>query len=351
MRRTAIILMLYAATVAAIIGLPWYLVHVAPWQRTVLTVGDETFTVRDVAERLRARSAADATDEPLQDSLKMLETIARERLILREAERRGLVPDEEEVRTELAGRVGETSRNMNDQDQRLAALRRAAGLSETEQVARFRLRRAAEALARDLSATDGGRAPAIRLTGTAFSNRQTAEVVARAARDSGDLAAVLAAKRLPGGDLGWTPKGVDEGRAVGQVQLRCADGTTWLTVDQARSRFPEVDWRSAAQGAAAGDCTLTARIPGGRLIDDIAFALPEGGVSPPLLTPEGFVVLQVTEKGQQPISPELAAELRRAALERWTTQALTDARAAGTVAFNWNSDTQALVRNGGSPLP
>ncbi|WP_416897497.1 MAG: hypothetical protein ACMVY4_18810 [Minwuia sp.] len=349
MKRTAIILTLYALTVAAIIGVPWYMVHVRPWQQTVLTVGDETFDVRDVAARLRT---GPATGEGLlQASMQTLEAMARERLILREAERRGLAPDAKEIAMELSRQAGETSAGMNDQDQRLEAVRRSAGISEEEQIARFRFRRAAEALAADLSGVDGETVPAVRLTGAAFDDRQTADDVARAAAGSGDLAATLAERGLPGGDLGWTPAGVDDGTATGQARLDCGDGPVWLPIDRARERFPDLEPVVTPAGSSSGDCTLLDSIPGGRLIDDIALRMPVGSVSPPLLTPEGFVVLQVVERDARPVSPALAAELRRKALDRWAMAALARARTAGEVRFNWSSETLALVAQGRSALP
>lgn len=351
MRRVAVILALYTMAVAAIVGVPWYLAHVAPWQQQVLSVHGEVFTIRDVAERLRSSPATDPAEGALEASFRMLETIARERLILREAEQRGLVPSAEEVRRLMASRIGETSASMNDQDRRLEALRRAAGLTEAEQVERFRLRRAASALAAALAETDGDAVPVIHLTGAAFDDRQTAEAVARAAREAGDLAAVLAAGKLPGGDLGWTPKGADDGSAMGQVQVLCGDTRTWLTLEQARERFPGVDWQAAAPGADVGTCTVTARIPGGRLIDEIAFRMPVGAVSPPLLTEEGFLVLQVLGTATRKVSPQLAEQLQRSALERWTGAALAEARAAGEIRFNWDSDALALLQERGPKLP
>ena len=351
MKRVVLILALYTMTVAAIVGVPWYLAHVAPWQQQVLSVHGEVFTIRDVAQRLRSAPATDPAAGALQTSLRILETIARERLILREAEQRGLVPSAEEVRRLMARRIGETSASMNDQDLRLEALRRKAGLTEAEQVARFRLRRAASALAAALAETDGDAVPVIHLTGAAFDDRQTAEAVARAARETGDLAAILAAGKLPDGDLGWTPKGADDGKAMGQVQVLCGDARTWLTLQQARERFPGTDWQVAAPGTGLGTCTVTARIPGGRLIDEIAFRMPVGTVSPPLLTAEGFLVLQVLETGTRQVSPELAAQLQRSALDRWTEAALAAARTAGEIRFNWDSDALALIQANEPKLP
>jgi hypothetical protein len=350
MRRTAIILLLYALTVGGIIGVPWYLTHVRPWQQTVLTVGDETFDVRDVAARLQlGRGAEDAG--LLAASMRTLEAMARERLILREATRRGLVPDHADATEAMSRQVGETSEGMNDQEQRLEAVRRATGLSEAEQLERFRLRQAAEALAADLSGTDGDTVAVVRLTAAAFDDRQVADAVARAATGSGDLASELAARGLPGGDLGWTPAGVDDGTATGQAQLDCGEGPVWLPIDSARERFPDIEPVVTPTGSRSGDCTLLDSIPGGRLIDDIALRMPVGGVSPPLLTAEGFVVLQVTGRETRPVSPALAAELRRKALDRWAAAALVRARAGGAVRFSWSSEALALVAQGRSALP
>lgn len=355
MKRRGLIVALYVVAVSLAIGVPYYATYVAPWHRTVLVVDGMEFSLDDVAPGIRTALARESQGGLIEASLRALESLARERLIVAEAERRDLLPSDEALRAELLERVGETSPALADQEQRLAVLQRRSGLSADEQLARYRATRAREALAVELAGLEGGAVEAVHLAGIVLKRRPVAEDLAVAARADGSLIEVMEARNLPGGSLGWTPRGIDESRAEPEVRLDCAGGPgpRWVGLGVARERLPEVDWKTVKPGdtVAGGTerCRVLARQPGGKLIDDIAFALPVGGVSPPLLTEEGYVVIQVIERGPRPVSPEMAGRLQRAALARWADEQLAEARAEGRIRIRFGSDDLTFLQAHGGP--
>lgn len=324
----------WVVAVALAIGVPWYLTWRAPLAETVLRLGDETFTLGAVARRIG----------PDGDGLALLERMAADRLILAEARRRGLLPTDAALRQGVLQRVGETSGGMNDAAMRLEAVAARAGIDMDELMARETFRVARQRLGEALAGIGPDGAEMVSVWAAVSQERDEAEAVARAALDSGSLPAVAASMQVPGGALGWLPRGADDSRAEPQWLLDCPDGSVWQAVQGLYARGMVAGSPPPDRGAVVGSCTVRETIPGGLLVDDLAFAMPVGGVSPPLLTEQGLVILQVLDRARRPVPPEMRDSLERTALRRFTDAAIAAARQEGRLELRWGSDQAAFLK-------
>jgi hypothetical protein len=82
--------------------------------------------------------------------------------------------------------------------------------------------------------------------------------------------------------------------------------------------------------------------PGGKLMDDIAFHLNMGTLSPPLQTQDGYYLLRVlSRESNRPLSRARIEMLKDLALDRWLGKKAQEGSSQGWLVWYWDSNRYA----------
>jgi parvulin-like peptidyl-prolyl isomerase len=120
-----------------------------------------------------------------------------------------------------------------------------------------------------------------------------------------------------GGELGWMPRGVDDLIATGHP------------------RVSDLQTMTKPETGSPGKGILEEK-----LIDDIAFNLPIGQVSPPLITDKGIYLLKITAReDQRPLSQNHRILLAEKAMREWLAETARKGAKEGWIKGNWGSET------------
>jgi len=391
-RTAPIIVAVYIAAVALIVGIPFYQVYLAPWREIVLTVGEDSYNMRYLVKKLRLT----LTDEPGVDTFAVatntLQDIQKRALISQEANRRGITASDEEIEQEIKRRVENSATGTGSFEELYESMLRGLRLTEKDfrELVHVDILRAK--LSREFMNKLAAGAEQVRILVIVAGTAQEAEELRDRLNMGADFSQLAREKSIDlkssrqGGDLGWIPKGIENLSATAQVRAwgilsktedealalrnRILAGEDFASLarknsidDESRSKNGYLGWvstsyQSGKQYAAEtydlnpGDLSqpisthegfwiikLIEKSPEGRVIDDIAFAMDVGQASPPLETEQGFYLIKLAEKADaRPLSPEHLNILAKDALNRWLDEEIKKGTEQGWITWNWGSD-------------
>lgn len=394
LKAAAVIVALFLVVVAILIGYPGYKTYLAPWREPVLTVGDTVVTMRDYVKALRLRMADDEKDK-MTATMRLLEDIQNQELIRQEALRRNLTLPPEAVDKEIRQRVlemgGKGDRFETLYENMLRGLRLSAhDFEEQVRLSMYRALLLASFRKEVPEATEQVRVLVI-VAGTAKKAEAIRQSLARgeefsraAEKESIDLGS-----SKKGGDLGWLPRGVSEPlqahaqvRAMGILlktkeeaelvrQKLMAGGEfsklakVYSIDDESRPNGGDLGWVSTdftsggkqfaaetydlepgalSEPISAGEgfwiIKLMEKSPGGNIIDDVAFQMTPGQVSPPLLVLGSYYLIQVPDRDpKRPLSGEQRQVLAEKALDTWLKDQSKKGADSGRIKWNWGSES------------
>lgn len=390
LNRVLVILVLYVAVVALIIGLPFYQKMVAPWYDPLVKVGDGTVTARDLVQRHRLQQD-DSGLNRLAALTALLQEMEKELLIQQEATDQKIQISEQELDQEIQKRVKALSPGEGKYEELYGALLRKLRLSEKEYRAwvekdLFRIK-----LLQTLFNKIPDEAEQIRLLIIVVGSADKAESVRERLKKGGDFSRVAAETSVDletarrGGEFGWIPKGVDTLQTPGQIRIAGVLAKTQADAEKIRSmllagqdigkmaRDYSLDQASGSGGGNLGWISaegqegksfgpeifslnpgevsgpirtqggfwilkVLEKTPAGKVIDDIAFQLPPGTVSPPINTDRGYYLLKVLGREKRPLSREQRAHLTEKVLAQRLEAKAAQGLREGRIKWDWGSE-------------
>lgn len=392
------VIALYAFLVLLIIGIPYYIRMVAPWRHIVLKVGERSISTWELFQRLRLQPPASGIGS-LERITLLIQALEKEALLREAAEERKLKVAEEELDQEIRRRVLASMPAEGKFEELYTAFLRKMGWSEKA----YRQQVLNEMLREKLLLSFRQQIPAetdqVRLALILLGTPEKVEFLKDKLKKGEDFSRLARAYSVDldsarkGGDLGWFPKGIDELSTPGQVRAQgiltksqedAEKIREWLNAGGDWRNLVKIyshDRKSKAQGGDLGwlsaDPTegmpfgpelyllqpgeisrplpsadgywilrVVEKTPKGKVIDDIAFSLPVGAVSPPLNTDRGVMFIQVLAKEKKTITEEQRAILAEKALTTWVEAKAEEGRKAGRIRWDWGSETYDwLVRH------
>jgi len=390
----AIIVVVFLIVVAVVIGYPGYRTYLAPWREPVLTVGDTTITMRDYVKALRLRVAPDSKDK-MTISMRLLEDLQNQELIRQEALKRKLTISPEAVEKEIRARVMETGGKGDNFEQLYENLLRGLRLSPHEFEKQVRLNMYRGLLQASFQKEIPQNAEQIRIFVIVSGTSRKAEAVRRMLTQGQNFSQVAEKESIDlgtskkGGELGWLPRGVsDTLEAIPQVLIKGILVKTQEEAEQIRVKLEagvdlaklaktySIDDASRAVGGDLGWVStvfesggkqyaaeaydlepgalsepistgegfwiikLLEKSPGGNVIDDIAFKMPIGKVSPPLLVHGSYYLIEVADRNPaRPLTDEQRQILADKAMKSWLTEQSREGADSGRIKWNWGSES------------
>lgn len=387
-----ILLGLFFAAVAVMVGLPYYQAYVAPWRQTVIQVGEARLDMRAFVQRLRLMMD-DKTKDKLTAASRVLEQMEHEEIIRQAARAKGLEVSQQELDRAVRLQVNETASGKGEFEDLYADLLRGLNLRDRD------FRKILEAdlyrsrLLADMAAKLPDSAPQLHLRGILTASAAQAQAL-RAQILAGENMAQLAKEKSldratgqDGGDMGWFPKGVNTTTAQEMVEAigilaktepeareviarleagadfaalarrlstdppsREQDGFLgWSTLDSPQTPA----WAHAAsqleKGALSGPVAtamgywvvrLTDRSPGGLIVDEIMWNREPGLPSPPLATQAGFYILRADGPPQTlPLSADQKEAMAESRMKTWLSKEVNRLSEAGKIKWKWDSKT------------
>jgi parvulin-like peptidyl-prolyl isomerase len=325
-KRLLIAVAVYFIAVSLIIGLPFYRIILAPGRHTILQVGERTFTPRDLIKRMRLKPPGPGTNQ-LEWATDVLQEIQNLELIRQEALKQKIEVSEQEVDREIKRRITASASSEEKFEDLYGSWLRRLRLKEEE----YRTWVQSDIYRGKLFQRFLDKVPAtaeqVRIYAIVTNTAMKAEAINARLKKGDDFSELAKEVSIDletskkGGEVGWIPKGVDELAIQGQTQNV---GILTKTRDEA--------------GQTRGE-TLAVK-----LIDDIAFNLPIGRVSPPLNTIKGFYFLKVAAREpHQPLSEEHRGLLANKAFMEWLTETARKGAKEGWIKWDWGSETYNWV--------
>ncbi len=386
----------YTVIVALIIGIPFYRTFVAPWRRAILQVADVTFTMRDFVKQLRLKMPPSETNK-LTAATKVLQEMQHTELIRQEAVKRNLTVSEEEVDQEIRQRVKASTTGEGNFEDLYAAMLRGLGLKADE----YRDWIRSDVLQMKLFQSFIEKMPRfaehIHLYAIVTDSAKKAETLRNRVQKGEDFKALAGETSIDlesakkGGEMGWMPKDVDELTTPGQIRAwgilarteeeakdlkeKILKGDDFAELarynsldDETRDKGGDLGWLPLEEGSGkpyAFDAyeldpdqlsapiegyggfwiiKLIEKTPIGKVIDDVAFNLPVGRVSPPINTIKGvYLVMVEAKEPRRPLSDEHRVILARKSFEKWVNQVSMKGTEEGWIKWDWGSETYNWV--------
>ena len=384
-------LAVYILAVALIVGIPYYRNVLAPRHRTLVQVGNTSYTTQDLIKRLRLSPPESGTNQ-LESATRLLQEMMNLELIRQEALKQKMVIPEQVLKQEIQRRVMASAAGEEKFEDRYGAMLRRMGLNEKEYRAWVEMDIYRGLLFQTHLEKTPKNAEHIHLFSivTAVGNKaETVRTRLQQGQDfnrlAGETSIDLESARK-GGEIGWIPKGVDEVITPGQVRglgivtktkpeaekvrediLAGKDFAELARIHsldaETRERGGQTGWVSAdvregkAYAAEAYELNpgevsrpisgpegfwifkLIEKTPQGKLIDDIAFHLPPGQISPPLNTVKGIYFLKVSgREPQRPLSEDHRNILANKAFTGWLAETAKKGAAEGWIKWDWGSE-------------
>jgi parvulin-like peptidyl-prolyl isomerase len=384
-------LAVYVIIVVLIIGIPYYRNVLAPRHRTILQVGNTSYTTQDLIKRLRLNPAESGTDQ-LESATRLLQEMMNQELIRQEALKQKIVIPEQTLNREIQRRVMASAAGEERFEDRYRTMLRRMGLREKEYRAWVELDIYRGLLFHNFLEKTPKQAEQIHLLAIITAVGNKAEIVRTRLQQGQDFnrlaveASIDLESARKGGEIGWIPQGVDEMITPGQVrglgivtktkqeaeQVRekilagkdFAELARTYSLDvETRERGGQTGWVSAdvregkAYAAEAYELNpgevsrpisgpegfwifkLIEKTPQGKVIDDIAFHLPTGQVSPPINTVKGIYFLKVSgREPQRPLSDDHRSILANKAFMVWLAEMAKKGAAEGWIKWDWGSE-------------
>jgi parvulin-like peptidyl-prolyl isomerase len=384
-------LAVYVIIVVLIIGIPYYRNVLAPRHRTILQVGNTSYTTQDLIKRLRLNPAEPGTDQ-LESATRMLQEMMNQELIRQEALKQKIVIPEQLLNREIQRRVMASAAGEERFEDRYRAMLRRMGLREKEYKTWVELDIYRGLLFHSFLEKTPKQAEQIHLLAIITAVGNKAEIVRTRLQQGQDFnrlaveASIDLESARKGGEIGWIPQGVDEMITPGQVRGLGIVTKTRQEAEQAREKvlagkdFAELartysldaetrerggqtGWVSAdvregkAYAAEAYELNpgevsrpisgpegfwifkLIEKTPRGKVIDDIAFHMPTGQVSPPLNTVKGIYFLKVSgREPQRALSDDHRSILANKAFMAWLAEKAKKGTAEGWIKWDWGSE-------------
>lgn len=383
---------LYIIAVLLMIGIPFYLNILAPRHRTILQVGETSFTTQDLIKRLRLQPPETETNQ-LESATQVIQQMMNLELIRQEALKRKIFITEQELNREIQQKVMASASPEEKFEDRFAALLRRMGVEEKE----YRNWIEQDLYQRKLLQSFLEKVPKVAeqiqwmaIITNQGSKAETIRTRLQQGQDFGRLAlenSLDLGSARKGGDMGWIPKGVDDLITPGQIRAVGILTKTKPEALQVReavlagkdmaelARIHSIDQETKERGGQTGWVSvgfqegkpyapeayelnpgevsqplstpqgfwiikMIEKTPQGKVIDDIAFNLPVGQISPPLNTAKGIYFLKVKGKeANHPLSEDQRGLLANRALMEWLAETAKKGGAEGWIKWDWGSET------------
>jgi parvulin-like peptidyl-prolyl isomerase len=386
----------FLMAVVLIIGIPYYRNVLAPRYRTILQVGETSFTTQDLINRLRLNPPESKTNQ-LETATRLLQEMMHQELIRQEAKKQKIVIPEQTLNQEIRRRVMASAAGEERFEDRYGSMLRSTGLKEKEFRTWVELDIYRGLLFQSFLEKIPGNAEHILLMAIITPPGNKAELIRTSLQKGQDFSRLATENSIDlnsakkGGEIGWMPKGVDEIMTPGQIQglgivtktrseaekireqvlagknfaelakaysLDRESGerggqTGWVSVDFQEGRSYAAEAYELNPGEVSRPISspegfwiikLIGKTPRGKVVDDIAFNLPVGQISPPLNTLKGIYFLKVGGKEpQRPLSKDHRGILANKAFTDWLAVKSKKGSAEGWIKWDWGSETYNWV--------
>jgi parvulin-like peptidyl-prolyl isomerase len=332
-------------------------------------------------------------------SMRVLEDIQNHELIRQEAERRSISVSDDEVTGEVRRHVSASATGDGEFEQLYSAMLRELGYEEADFRATVRSDIFRNRLLEDFKQRLPATAEQVQVYAIVTRTFQEAEDIRARLKGGGEFSAVAKEKSIDlasaakGGDLGWLPKGIRDLVAVGQVHARGILTRTKAEAEQIREKILNGQDFAAIAGTVSADhgsrgnggylgwvstdiatgkqfaaesyglepgelsgpidtaegywvIELIEKSPGGKVIDDIAFKMAIGQVSPPLYTKRGFYLLKVVAReASRPLTEKQMKKLAKRTLDDWLMESARKGSKEGWIKWSWGSEKYNWAMN------
>jgi len=387
----AIIVAVFLVIGTVVVGYPYYQTYLAPWYEPVLTVRDSVYNMRYYMKILRLHMTGSEKDK-FGVTMRVIEKIQESALIDQEAQKRKLTVSDEEITREVRRRVLEVGKGEGEFEDLYENLLRGLQLSKKfySQIVKQDIYKAKllNSFERELSDT----AEHIHIYGIVTGTAGKAEELRQRLRKGEDFKKIAREESIDlssskkGGDFGWIPKGVDNRTVTEQVHLlgiliktkedaetvkaRIEAGEDFTELakqvsmdDVSRPKGGYLGWistqyqKGGKQHAAesyelepgslsepidTGEgfwiTKMLEKVPEGKLIDDHAFSLEVGRITPPLSVLGRYYLIKVEAKEKRPLTQGNKRILAEKALKNWLKDSAAKGSEEGWIKWNWGSE-------------
>ncbi|MBW2062160.1 MAG: peptidylprolyl isomerase [Deltaproteobacteria bacterium] len=387
----AIIVAVVVVIGAVIIGYPYYQAYLAPWNEPVLTVRDTVFDMRYYMKLLRLHMTGSEKDK-FAITMRVIEKIQESALIEQEAVKLKIGVSNEEVAREIRRRVLESSKGEGEYEDLYENLLRGLRLSEKDYTQLVKQDLFKAKLLNSFEKGLPDKVEHVHVFAIVTGRAEKAEELRKRLGQGEDFNKLAREESIDlssskkGGDLGWIPKGVDERTATAQVLLQGILTKTKADAENVRARLAAgEDFSELARKVSMDDATrsqggylgwvstdfqrggkqygaesyelepgslsepidtgegfwvtkLLEKVPEGKVIDDYAFGLETGQVTPPLFTRGGYYLIEVAGRENRNLVKEHKKILAHKALKNWLRESATKGSEEGWIKWNWGSE-------------
>jgi len=396
--KTLLIVGIFCLTVAGLIGYPYYKVYVRPWHQVVLEIVDTKFDLGYCFRRMRIYLKGEQQFS-FDDATRVIQDIQNRELIRREAERRSIGVSDGELTVAVRRRVLVSTNGNGEFEETYRTLLRQLGFTETDFRSIVRSDIFRNKLLENIKQQLPTTAEQVHVYAIVTKTAQEAEKIRAILKRGAEFSLIAREKSVDlasaakGGELGWFPRGTHDLAAIGQVHARGILSRTKQEAGQVRERILNgEDFETLAGKVSADDASrgkggylgwvstdfprgrqfaaevydlergdlsrpidtaegywiieLIEKSPEGKIIDDIAFLMRAGQVSPPLYTKQGFYLLKaaVREDGR-PINEQQMSVLAKRNLDEWLIESARRGSQEGWIKWSWGSESYNWFMN------
>lgn len=392
-RTTSIVIIaVFVVIVGLIIGIPYYNVFIAPWQQTIVQVGETSFSMRHIVKRLRLQLSGSGKNQ-LEIATRVLIEIQNQELIRQEAVRLNIHVSDQELDREIRRRVLDSATGEGEFEDIYAAMLRGLRLDEEEYREWIMLDIFRAGLFQKFVSQIPEAIEQVHVYAIVTSSANKAEEIRTRLTKGEDFSQLAKEESIDlksskkGGELGWMPKGINNLTATGQIHAMGILTKTEQEAEQLRdkieagddfhkmARLNSLDDQSREKGGYLGWVStdyktgkqfaaevyelkpgalsqpidtyegfwlikLLDKSPEGKIIDDIAFKQVIGQVSSPLYTSNDYYLLKVAVKDERrPLTKEHRATLANKSFKDWLMESSKKGSKEGLIKWNWGSET------------
>lgn len=387
----AIIVVVFLLIGGVIVGYPYYKTYIAPWYEPVLTVRNDVFNRRYFMKILRLHMTGSEKDK-FAVTMRVIEKIQEAALIEQEAVKRKINVSDEEVNREIRRRVLEAGKGEGNFKDLYANLLRGMRLSKKTYAHLVKQDLYKIKLLNSFKKEIPDQAEEVHLYAIVAGGEGKMEELRRRLRRGEDFQKLAREESInlvsskKGGELGWFPKKVDDRMVDEQVRLKGILTKTKKEAEIIRKRilagedFAKLakkfsrDDASRAKGGYLGWVStryekggkqyaaesfdlkpgalsepidtsegfwitrVLEKVPEGKFIDDYAFSLDIGKVSPPLLVSGSYYLIKVVAREKRALTKKHKQILAEKALKKWLKDSATKGSNEGWIKWNWGSE-------------